>query len=69
MAVRVWASNAVTWRAVDINAPQMATGTASPATPGGTTAGNTPTFKGLEISLQLEGATNPLTKIFLLGAV
>jgi len=69
MAVRVWASNAVTWRAVDINAPQMATGTAAPAASAATPAGNASTFKGLEVSLQLEGTTSPLTKVFLLGAV
>jgi general secretion pathway protein J len=69
MRVRVWASNAATWRAVDINAPQMATGTASPAIPGVINPNNTPTLKGLEISLQLEAASSPLTKVFLLGAV
>ena len=26
-------------------------------------------LKGLEISLQLDGTANPLTKVFLLGAV
>jgi general secretion pathway protein J len=70
MQVRVWASNAVTWRAVDINSPQMpATTTTSPATPGVVATANTPALKGLEISLQLEGASSPLTKVFLLGAV
>ncbi|MET0962103.1 MAG: prepilin-type N-terminal cleavage/methylation domain-containing protein [Noviherbaspirillum sp.] len=59
LTVRVWASNATTWRPVDINAPQMAT---SPAT-----AGNAPVLTGLEISLQLEGAANTMTKVFLLG--
>jgi general secretion pathway protein J len=61
MTVRVWASNATTWRAVDINAPQMATDTV--------TTGNAPVLTGLEISLQLEGATNTMIKVFLLGAV
>lgn len=61
MTVRVWASNATTWRAVDINAPQMATDTA--------TTGNAPVLTGLEISLQLEGAANTMIKVFLLGAV
>ena len=69
MAVRVWATNAVTWRAVDINAPQMVTGSVTPAAPGITGAGNTPVLRGLEVSLQLDGTTNPLTKVFLLGAV
>ena len=69
MAVRVWATNAVTWRAVDINAPQMATGPATPAVPGVAGAGNTPVLRGLEVSLQLDGTTTPLTKVFLLGAV
>lgn len=61
MTVRVWASNATIWRAVDINAPQMATDTV--------TTGNAPVLTGLEISLQLEGAANTMIKIFLLGAV
>jgi general secretion pathway protein J len=61
MTVRVWASNATTWRTVDINAPQMATDTI--------TTGNAPVLTGLEISLQLEGAANTMIKVFLLGAV
>ena len=61
MTVRVWASNATTWRAVDINASQMATDTV--------TTGNAPVLTGLEISLQLEGAANTMIKVFLLGAV
>ena len=69
MTVRVWAGNATTWRAVDINAPQMNTGSAPPAIPGNVSANNASTLKGLEISLQLEAATSPLTKVFLLGAV
>jgi general secretion pathway protein J len=73
LGVRVWASNAITWRAIDINAPQMATGAAatpaSGAIPGAVETGNMPALKGLEISLQLDGTTNPLTKVFLLGAV
>jgi general secretion pathway protein J len=69
MTVRVWASNAVTWRAVDINAPQMSNDPASAAVPGVVATGNRPTLKGLEISLQLDGAASPLTKVFLLGAV
>lgn len=59
ITVRVWASNAITWRAVDINAPQMATGTA--------VAGGAPVLTGLEVSLQLENAANTMTKVFLLG--
>jgi general secretion pathway protein J len=70
IAVRVWASNAVTWRAVDINSPQApTTGTTSPAASGVVNSANTTALKGLEISLQLEGASSPLTKVFLLGAV
>ena len=69
MAVRVWASNAVAWRAVDINAPQAVAGAAPPAIPGVVSPNNTTTLKGLEISLQLEAASSPLTKVFLLGAV
>jgi general secretion pathway protein J len=61
LTVRVWGSNATTWRAVDINAPQMATDTV--------TTGNAPVLTGLEISLQLEGAANTMIKVFLLGAV
>jgi general secretion pathway protein J len=61
MTVRVWASNSTIWRAVDINAPQMATDTV--------TTGNAPVLTGLEISLQLEGAANTMIKVFLLGAV
>ena len=57
--VRVWASNAITWRTVDINAPQMATDTAA--------AGSAPVLTGLEVSLQLEGAASTMTKVFLLG--
>lgn len=69
IAVRVWASNAVTWRAVDINAPQMASATVSPASPGAIGPGNTQALRGLEVSLQLDGTANPLIKVFLLGAV
>lgn len=69
MTVRVWANNAVTWRSVDLNAPQMATGTSPAAIPGIVSTGNAIMLKGLEISLQLEGTTGPLTKVFLLGAV
>lgn len=69
MTVRVWANNAATWRAVDINAPQMATGAASPVIPGISGSGNTQALKGLEVSLQLDGTANPLIKVFLLGAV
>ena len=69
MTVRVWASNAVAWRAVDINAPQAVAGAAPPAIPGVVSPNNTTTLKGLEISLQLEAASSPLTKVFLLGAV
>ncbi len=61
MTVRVWASNATAWRAVDINAPQTGSGTGAPA--------NAPVLTGLEISLQLEGAVNTMVKVFLLGAV
>jgi general secretion pathway protein J len=67
--IRVWAHNAVTWRAVDINAPQMVTGTSAPTSPGVPATGNAIPLKGVEISLQLEGTTGPLTKVFLLGAV
>lgn len=59
ITIRVWASNATAWRAVDINAPQMATGAVAPA--------NAPVLTGLEISLQLESAANTMTKVFLLG--
>lgn len=69
MTVRVWANNAATWRPVDINSPQMATGTSPAAVPGIVSTANALTLKGLEISLQLEGTTGPLTKVFLLGAV
>jgi general secretion pathway protein J len=69
MTVRVWGGNATTWRAVDINAPQMNTGSTPPAIPGNVNANNASTLRGLEISLQLEAATSPLTKVFLLGAV
>jgi general secretion pathway protein J len=69
MTVRVWGSNAATWQAVDINAPQMNTSSAPPAIPGNVNANNASTLRGLEISLQLEAATSPLTKVFLLGAV
>lgn len=61
MTVRVWANNATTWRAVDINAPQMESGIGAPA--------NAPVLTGLEISLQLEAAANTMIKVFLLGAV
>ena len=61
MTVRVWAINASTWRAVDINAPQMTAGVVS--------AGTAPALTGLEISLQLEAAANTMTKVFLLGGV
>jgi general secretion pathway protein J len=69
MTVRVWAGNATTWQAVDINAPQMNRGSAQPAIPGNVNANNASTLRGLEISLQLEAAASSLTKIFLLGAV
>lgn len=69
LTVRVWANNAVTWRAVDINGPQMVTGTNSSPVPGVVTAGNAVPLKGLEVSLQLDGTRAPLTKVFLLGAV
>jgi len=69
IAVRVWASNANNWRAVDINAPQMEPLPAATAP----TAPNQPpvaaTYTGLEISLQLQGTANLMTKVFLLGAV
>ena len=69
IAVRVWASNANNWRAVDINAPQMEPLPAATAP----TAPNQPpvaaTYTGLEISLQLQGTANRMTKVFLLGAV
>ena len=69
IAVRVWASNANNWRAVDINAPQMEPLPAATAP----TAPNHPpvaaTYTGLEISLQLQGTANRMTKVFLLGAV
>ncbi|MFL6719007.1 MAG: prepilin-type N-terminal cleavage/methylation domain-containing protein [Burkholderiaceae bacterium] len=69
IAVRVWASNANNWRAVDINAPQMEPLPAStaPATPNQPPAAAT--YTGLEISLQLQGTANQMTKVFLLGAV
>lgn len=69
MTVRVWTNNAATWRPVDINAPQMATGTSTAVVAGIVPTANAITLKGLEISLQLEGTTGPLTKVFLLGAV
>nr|WP_314629085.1 prepilin-type N-terminal cleavage/methylation domain-containing protein [uncultured Noviherbaspirillum sp.] len=67
--VRIWVQNAVTWRAVDINAPQMITATSSSAAAGTSTTRNASPLKGLEVSLQLQGTTGPLTKVFLLGAV
>jgi general secretion pathway protein J len=69
MTVRVWASNATTWRAVDINAPQMISSTTSPATAASINPSTTSTLRGIEISLQLDATTSPLTKVFLLGAV
>ena len=69
IAVRVWATNAVTWQAVDINAPQMSTGSATSTAPGVPGPGSLPTFRGLEVSLQLDSARSPLIKVFLLGAV
>ena len=69
MTVRVWAGNATTWQAIDINAPQMNTGSAPPAIPGNVNANNASTLRGLEISLQLESTASPLIKVFLLGAV
>lgn len=69
LTVRVWATNALTWRVVDINAPQMMSGTSSSTEAGAAATGNVIPLKGLEISLQLEGTTGPLTKVFLLGAV
>ena len=68
MKVRVWASNAIAWRDIDINAPQMAT-TAAPQVIPGIAPVITPPLAGLEISLQLEGATNTMLKVFLLGPV
>ena len=71
IGVRVWANNGNNWRAVDINAPQMAAlpSTSSvPAMPN-QPAPVTPAYTGLEISLQLQGAANRMTKVFLLGAV
>lgn len=70
IAVRVWSSNASSWRAVDINAPQMeplpgATASATPNQPPAPAA----TYTGLEVSLQLQGMANRMTKVFLLGAV
>jgi len=62
IAVRFWASNATAWQTVDINAPQM-----EPAA--STTRGAITTLTGLELSLQLEGASNKMTKVFLLGPV
>lgn len=67
MTIRVWASNATTWRPVDINAPQMAAG-ATTRVPGTATSTAVP-LTGLEVSLQLESAASPLIKVFLLGAV
>jgi len=69
IAVKVWATNAVTWQAVDINAPQMSTGSATSTAPGVPGPGSLPTFRGLEVSLQLDSARSPLIKVFLLGAV
>lgn len=69
LTVRVWAANALTWRVVDINAPEMASGTSPSTTAGGAATGNLIPLRGLEVSLQLEGTTGPLTKVFLLGAV
>jgi len=70
IAVRVWANTANNWRAVDMNAPQMeplpaATVAATPNQP--TAVG--PAYTGLEVSLQLQGMANRMTKVFLLGAV
>lgn len=68
MKVRVWASNASTWRDVDINAPQMATATVTQSIPGIAPAA-TPPLTGLEISVQLEGVASTMLKVFLLGPV
>lgn len=70
IAVRVWASTANNWRAVDMNAPQMEPLPAAtvPATPNQPTAVG-PAYTGLEVSLQLQGMANRMTKVFLLGAV
>lgn len=74
IAIRVWAnntgSNPGNWRAVDINAPQMeplpaATMPVTPNQPAAPAAA----YTGLEISLQLQGTANRMTKVFLLGAV
>jgi general secretion pathway protein J len=69
IAVRVWSNNANNWRAVDINAPQMeplpaATMPGTPNQPAAAAA-----YTGLEVSLQLQGMANRMTKVFLLGAV
>lgn len=70
IAVRVWANTANNWRAVDMNAPQMEPLPAAtvPATPNQPTAVG-PAYTGLEVSLQLQGMANRMTKVFLLGAV
>ncbi|AVR98882.1 prepilin-type N-terminal cleavage/methylation domain-containing protein [Pseudoduganella armeniaca] len=61
MAVRIWDSGA--WRAPASN---TSTSAAQPA-PGPQLGVNG--MKGLEMSLQLQGQSNPLVKILLLGAV
>jgi general secretion pathway protein J len=69
ITVRVWASNATAWRPVDINAAQMDP-TIAPARPAiGPAGGSTSMLTGLELSLQLQGASNKMTKVFLLGPV
>ena len=70
IAIRTWATNATAWRPIDINAPQMPmTSTVIPGVPGGVPGTAAQSFTGLEVSLQLEGTANKLTKVFLLGAV
>ena len=53
-----------------MNAPQMEPLPAAtvPATPNQPTAVG-PAYTGLEVSLQLQGMANRMTKVFLLGAV
>jgi general secretion pathway protein J len=69
IAVRVWAGNTTAWRPVDINAPQMDPAIASPRSVTGAVGAGVTMLTGLELSLQLEGASNKITKIFLLGPV
>jgi general secretion pathway protein J len=69
ITVRVWPSNATMWRPVDINAPQMDP-TIAPQRPATGPAGAVANvLTGLELSLQLQGASNKMTKVFLLGPV